>query len=147
MPIGSTLFGVCNSAINSVAKTATLSAFDTLIHGVTIHIRFNNGNNVTSGLTLAVGGSSAYPITGNCVCNVNSVVEFTFDDSNIGSNFRLYQSSNICLNKRINKNNIDKIRSIKYRTKSFNIKQRYVPTILGFLEKNNSANSLNSTEK
>jgi hypothetical protein len=70
-----------------------------------------------------------------------------FDDSNIGSNFRLYQSSNICLNNRINKNNIDKIRSIKYRTKSFNIKQRYVPTILGFLEKNNSANSLNSTEK
>ena len=41
----------------------------------------------------------------------------------------------------------DKIREIKYRTKSFNIKQRYVPTILGFLEKNNSANSLNSTGK
>ena len=70
-----------------------------------------------------------------------------FDDSNIGKNYRIYQSSNICLNKRINKNNLDKIRAIKYRTKSFNIKQRYVRTILGFLEKNNSANSLNSTGK
>ena len=73
--------------------------------------------------------------------------ENIFDDSNIGNNFRLYQSSNIYPNKRINKNTIDKIRSIKYRTKSFSIKQRYVPTILGFLEKNNSANSLNSSEK
>lgn len=73
--------------------------------------------------------------------------ENIFDDSNIVKNYRIYQSSNICLNKRINKNNIDKIREIKYRTKSFNIKQRYVPTILGFLEKNNSANSLNSTGK
>lgn len=73
-----------------------------------------------------------------------------FDDSNIGKNYRLYQPSNIYSNRRINKNiidRVDKLRSIKYRTKSFNIKQRYVPTILGFLEKNNSANSLNSTEK
>lgn len=73
--------------------------------------------------------------------------ENIFDDSNIGKNLRLYQSSNIYQEKRINNNNIDKLRSIKYRTKSFSIKQRYVPTILGFLEKNNSANSLNSTEK
>ena len=48
---------------------------------------------------------------------------------------------------RENKNFNLNLEKIKYRTKSFNIKQRYVSTILGFLEKNGSTNSLNSNGK
>ena len=82
--------------------------------------------------------------------------ENIFDDSNIGNNYvnkRFHQYKNIYqqnfINKfKRNKNKIlNPLKPIKYRTKSFNIKQRYVSTILGFLEKNNSSNSLNSNGK
>ena len=78
-----------------------------------------------------------------------------YDDSNIGNNYaskKLNQHKNIyqqkCTDERKNKNLIENnLNSIKNRTRSFNIKQRYVSTILGFLEKNNSTNSLNSNGK
>ena len=78
-----------------------------------------------------------------------------YDDSNIGHNYaskKLNQHKNIyqqkCTDERKNKNLIENnLNSIKNRTRSFNIKQRYVSTILGFLEKNHSTNSLNSNGK
>jgi len=79
-----------------------------------------------------------------------------FDDSNIDNHYlvkSLGQYKNLCHPKNIIKErknhnmNLNRLRSMKIRTKSFNIKQRYVPTILGFLEKNSSANSLNSNDK
>lgn len=79
-----------------------------------------------------------------------------FDDSNIDSHYlvkSLGQYKNLCHPKNIIKErknhnmNLNRLRSMKIRTKSFNIKQRYVPTILGFLEKSSSANSLNSNDK
>lgn len=82
--------------------------------------------------------------------------ENIYDDSNIGNSYahkRLYQYQNIYQQKiidklRKNKNmNLNPLKPIKNRTKSFNMKPRYVSTILGFLEKNNSTNSLNSNEK
>ena len=77
--------------------------------------------------------------------------ENIYDDSSIGNN--LYQPKNIYQQKfitklRKNKNMFLKpLKKIKYRTKSFNYKQKHVSTILGFLEKNNSSNSLNSNGK
>ena len=84
------------------------------------------------------------------ICNDN-----TYDDSSIGNNSknRLYPNRSIhqhnFINKlRKNKNMIlNPSKMIKYRTKSFNIKQRYISTILGFLEKSNSTISLNSNGK
>ena len=79
-----------------------------------------------------------------------------FDDSNIDNHYlvkNLGQYKNICHPKdiiKVRKNhnmNFNRLRSMKIRTKSFSIKQRYVPTILGFLEKSSSANSLNSNDK
>jgi hypothetical protein len=79
-----------------------------------------------------------------------------FDDSNIDNHYlvkSLGQYKNIChpkdiIKMRKNHNmNLNRLRSMKIRTKSFSIKQRYVPTILGFLEKSSSANSLNSNDK
>jgi len=79
-----------------------------------------------------------------------------FDDSNIDNRYlakSLGQYKNLCYPKNIIKTikthnmNLNRLRSMKIRTKSFNIKQRYVPTILGFLEKSSSTNSLNSNDK
>jgi hypothetical protein len=78
-----------------------------------------------------------------------------FDDSNIDNHYlvkSLGQYKNLCHPKDIIKMrnhdmNLNRLRAMKIRTKSFNIKQRYVPTILGFLEKSSSNNSLNSNDK
>lgn len=78
------------------------------------------------------------------------------DDSTIANRFikkklneyKNIEQQNFISRIRQNKNfNLNPLKMIKYRTKSFNIKQRYVSTILGFLEKNNSTNSLNSNGK
>lgn len=75
------------------------------------------------------------------------------DDSNIenffmGKRLNHFKSINQQnLISTIRKKKFLNLKKIKYRTKSFNIKQRYVSTILGFLEKNNSSNSLNSNGK
>ena len=80
IPIGSTLFGTCSNDANVSNKTVTLAAFDRITHGVTVHIRFDKGNSVTSNLTLSINGTTAYPITGNFVCGANTIIEFTFDE-------------------------------------------------------------------
>jgi len=43
-PIGSALYGTCDTAANTANKTVTLSDFDTLITGVTLHVKFTNSN-------------------------------------------------------------------------------------------------------
>ena len=76
------------------------------------------------------------------------------DDSEVGNRFKMKILNDYKTIKK--KSFISKIREnknfkpngmIKYRTKSFNAKPKLVSTILGFLEKNNSANSLNSSGK
>ena len=87
----------------------------------------------------------------NSICNEN-----IYDDSEIGNSYvkkRFYQDRIIYQQKFIDKirsnNNmsLNPLKSINNRTRTFKINQRYVPTILGFLEKNNSTNSLNSNGK
>lgn len=91
IPIGSSLYGICNSASNSYAKIVTLTNFDTLINGVTIHIKFTNGNSVplinpsnnTEYLTLQVGSTNAQQITnpgGSINWSAGAVISFTYDD-------------------------------------------------------------------
>ena len=76
--IGSTLYGTCSDSATTAAKTVTLSSFDTKMNGITIHVKFINGNTVTSGVTLAVGSVLAVPVTGNCVCQANEIIAFTY---------------------------------------------------------------------
>ena len=81
--IGSTLFGTCSNQANVTAKTATLSSFDTPLVGVTVHIKFVEGNSIADTLqhpiTLQVGSDSAYTVTGNFLCQANDVISFTLD--------------------------------------------------------------------
>lgn len=80
--IGSTLYGICTTAADTAAKQVTLSDFDQDLHGVTIFVRFNNGNTILSNVTLTVGGASAHNVLGNCLCDSNEILAFTMDRTN-----------------------------------------------------------------
>ena len=80
--VGSTLFGISSTAAATAAKEVTLSNFDEFLPGVTIHVKFVNGNTVTSGVTLQVGTTTAKNVSGNCVCAANEVIAFTLEDDN-----------------------------------------------------------------
>ena len=87
-PIGSTLYGICNTAASEAAKVVTLDNFDTLLTGATIHVKFTYGNTAES-MTMAVGSTAAQPvyqygttapgITEATSWRANSVVSFTYD--------------------------------------------------------------------
>lgn len=86
--IGSTLYGTCSSSASTVAKIGTLSEFDTLLTGVTIHIKFTNSNTATDP-TLNVNSTGAKRIFKNGSTSVGktvstswaagSVVSLTYD--------------------------------------------------------------------
>ena len=86
-PIGSTLFGVCETpattALKLIRATAYLgSNFTTLIDGVTVHIQFKYGNTVTNGLQLKIGDTDAKPISnpgGTLSWPQGAVLSFTYD--------------------------------------------------------------------
>lgn len=93
--VGSTLYGVCTTEAATAAKVVTLSSFDTLINGITVHVKFTNGNSVTSGLTLKVGSTTAYAITGNCVCEANEIIAFTYETDGTNHYWRANHSIKI----------------------------------------------------
>ena len=88
--VGSTLYGICRASQSSPDKTVgTLddnsnkfinNHFDNLIQGTTIHVKFINGNTVTSGARLAVGNQLYQNIAGNFVCPANTIISFTLDE-------------------------------------------------------------------
>ena len=84
-PIGSNLYGVCDTPAATAAKVVTLADFDSLDNsGVTVHVRFTHGNTAAanSSLTLAVGGTAAKQISnpgGSVSWAEGSVISFTYD--------------------------------------------------------------------
>ena len=60
-PVGSTLYGTCDTAAATVAKVVTMAAFDTLKTGVTIHVKMANSNTAASP-TLNVNSTGAKAI-------------------------------------------------------------------------------------
>ena len=86
LPIGSTLYGKCTSAIDATEKVVTLEEFDELINGITIQVRFMNGNNapLTNNLKLKVGSTAACTIRnpgGSVTWSEGAVISFTYDYS------------------------------------------------------------------
>ena len=85
----------------------------------------------------------------------NSINDIVFDDSNIGKRLKeksLYIFKNIqsnFINKyRTNKNmNLYPLNCFRYRNKSHITRTNYIPTIIGFLERNKSCLSLNTMGK
>lgn len=83
--VGSTLYGVCSVAANQAAKEVTLPDFDAIMHGITVQVRFENGNSVTTGVTLKVGSTNPFPVVGNCVCAADDVIAFTLSQTGSGT--------------------------------------------------------------
>ena len=88
MLVGSTLYGECTDSASTVDKTVSISGFDTLITGVTIHVKFTNGNTASSPtLKVTNTGAKAIKMYGTtAVGNTNytswyngAVVSFTYD--------------------------------------------------------------------
>ena len=81
VPVGSNLFGTCNSGSSDTTKVVSLSAFNVLVEGVTIHVYFANANSGSNTL-LQVGSTSAQPIKRNGVAEgkweSGSVISFTY---------------------------------------------------------------------
>lgn len=83
-PIGSSLFGLCSTASSTAVKSVTMSDFNVLVSGVTIHVYFTYGNTASAPM-LKVGSTSAVAIKRNGQANgkwsSGSVVSFTYDGS------------------------------------------------------------------
>lgn len=90
--IGSTLYGICNTPPGTTAKTVGADAnnsgnylnnnFNNLINGTTIHIKFLQGNTVTTGVTLRVGiTTQAIEVIGIPECPANTILSFTLDEN------------------------------------------------------------------
>lgn len=83
--VGSTLYGVCTTAAGTSAKVVNTgilgSTFDELIEGITVNIQFVQGNTVES-ISLKVGSTSTLYAHGNCKCNANAVLSFTYGKVN-----------------------------------------------------------------
>lgn len=92
--LGSAMYGICKTPASTAAKKATTDAegdnsgkfinnnFTTELQGVTIHVKFTQGNTVESGVTLIVGSQNqAREVVGNCVCPANTIISFTLDEN------------------------------------------------------------------
>ena len=93
MLVGSTMYGICNTDAEVLAKTVITTDdnsgnfinnnYDTPLQGVTIHIKFKKGNTATNNLTLQIGSSNdIYNIIGNCTCPPGTIISFTLDETN-----------------------------------------------------------------
>lgn len=86
VPIGSRLYGICNSAASTPAKVITLNNFDYLINGITIHVKFTYGNTavLNNYFTLAVGSTEAkrvYNPGGRTDWSAGAIISFTYDST------------------------------------------------------------------
>ena len=89
--IGSTLYGICTTGADSTAKTVNTTDdnsgnyinanYDNLIRGSTIHVKFTQGNSVTSNVTLAVGTTLAKNVIGIHPCTAGTILSFTLDEN------------------------------------------------------------------
>ena len=52
--VGSTLYGVCQTAANVAAKEVAIDGLDALIRGLTIHVKFTNSNRAAEPPTLTI---------------------------------------------------------------------------------------------
>lgn len=108
-PITSTLYGTCATAANEAAKVVVCTDFDTLLPGVTIRVKFSNGNtaanptiniNSTGAKSVFRFGSTAPVGAGSW--EAGAVVELTYD----GTSFFMTNSDNIAAKQNVTDNTL-----------------------------------------
>ena len=91
VPVGSSLYGTCTTAANTAAKVVTMSNFDKLITGVTIHVKFTNANsasnptlnvNNTGAITICRYGTIKPGTTEKTSWHNGAIISFTYDGTN-----------------------------------------------------------------
>lgn len=89
--VGSTLYGTCATAASTAAKVVTLAEFDTLITGVTVHVKMTNSNTVadptlnvnsTGAKAIKRYGSTAPGTAESTSWIAGAVLSFTYDGTN-----------------------------------------------------------------
>lgn len=83
-PLGSLLYGTCNTAANTADKVVTLAAFDTLATGITVYVSFDNANTAANP-TLKVGSTAVKSIispNGSLTWAAQSIIGFTYNGTN-----------------------------------------------------------------
>lgn len=65
------------------------------MNGITVHVRFVNGNNVRNNVTLKVGSILAQAVSGNCVCSEDEVIAFTLEQNSSETFWRANHSIKI----------------------------------------------------
>lgn len=78
--VGSTLYGVCSTAAATAAKVVTLSNFNYLADGVTVHVQFTYAP--TAFTSLKVGSTDAKSVTGLGAIPAGGIRSFTYDGTN-----------------------------------------------------------------
>ena len=87
-PVASTLYGTCTTIPGTAAKVATVTGFDKLITGVTVHIKFTNSNtaanptlnvNGTGAKTIMRYGTTSIPAGSGDFIHANAIISFTYD--------------------------------------------------------------------
>lgn len=80
-PIGSNLHGTCSTSASTAVKSVSMSDFNVLVEGVTIHVYFSSTNSAASP-QLKVGSTDAKPIRRNGYSSVawdsGGVYSFTY---------------------------------------------------------------------
>ena len=120
--IGSTLYGICaNDAANSTSKTVTLPNFDNFMDGVTVYVKFVNGNSATANVVLKVGNTAAIPVEGNFVCSANDIIGFTLERDSVDSTRLTWRSNHNIKIEQDNNNIITKIagQDVNIATKAY----------------------------
>lgn len=90
--VGSTMYGICKTAAATELKTVTTTDdssgkfinanFDSLVQGITIYVKFVNGNSASgNNVKLQVGSTTAQPVKGNFICEAGSIIGFTLDET------------------------------------------------------------------
>lgn len=108
-PITSTLYGTCATAANEAAKVVVCTDFDTLLTGVTIRVKFSNGNTAANP-TININSTGAKSVfrfgsttpVGAGSWEAGAVVELTYD----GTSFFMTNSDNIAAKQNVTDNTL-----------------------------------------
>ena len=99
IPIGTTMFGTCNTLAATPAKEVSLPGYDNPSGGLLIYVRFDYGNNVDSNMYMEVNGgtgasTSSILVVGNAVCAAGDIVAFVYESgSNNDSHWKVVYGS------------------------------------------------------
>ena len=85
MSLGSTLYGTCTTLSHVANKEVTLADFDRTQNGISIRVKFVNGNEADTNVTLQVGTAERYGVQGDCTCGPGEVIEFTWEQGLVTS--------------------------------------------------------------